>query len=80
VGVPDEEVVPQPSMRSSTYPTHPARDAGLRGVGVVTAEASRWQRGQRKDERFMNGSRRIGRAAARTGLALRPYTASARSK
>ncbi len=53
----------------------------ISGVGHQRARRGRgWQRGQVYDERFMNGSRRIGVPQRAQGSDSRPYTCSERSK
>ena len=53
-------------------PAHRPHQRPFRGRG--------WQRGQLNDERFMNGSRRIGVPQRGQGSSCRPYTCRERSK
>lgn len=60
------EISPLPNQRPRVH------QCAFRGRG--------WHRGQVKDERFMNGSRRIAVPQRGHGSSSRPYTASDRSK
>lgn len=57
---------------SFSSPAHRPHQRPFRGRG--------WQRGQLNDERFMNGSRRIGVPQRGQGSSCRPYTCRERSK
>ena len=61
-----------PSDPPASALTEPHYQCGRRGRG--------WHRGQLKDERFMNASRRTGEPQRGHGSPSRPYTASDRSK
>lgn len=55
-------------------------DAVRPGVRGGPERGRGWQRGHEYEERFMNGSRRIGRPQRGHGRPSWPYTASDRSK
>ena len=83
---------PQPTAAGGAPPGglaavvgHRAQDVGpvagpVAGAHPCASRGRRWQRGQRKDDRFMKCSRTTSAPQRRQGSPVRPYTASSRSK
>lgn len=71
-------VVPDPVRIRTVYQSPTRMGEGQSGVCVRTTGTVRrrrgtgWQRGQKKDERFMNATRRIGVPQRSQGSSARP--------